>query len=122
MNISPFTIYVWGVADDIKSLCAGVAIAGVIVLGIGSIIAAIAHFHDEIDDDNKPFVKKLLTRSGLLIALCAAISALTPSSKTIALMVVLPRIAQSDAIQKDAPEVYRMAVDALKAKLQPVEK
>lgn len=44
-----------------------------------------------------------------------------PNSKTVALMIILPKIAESKAIQTDLPEIYDDAVAALKSYLKPKE-
>ena len=44
---------------------------------------------------------------------------LVPSSRTIALMIVAPAIINSEPIQKDLPEIYQMAKEALKQTLKP---
>ena len=45
--------------------------------------------------------------------------ALTPSSKTIAMMVVIPKIVDSKVVQQDLPEIYDLALKALKEQLTP---
>ena len=41
-------------------------------------------------------------------------SVLLPSSKTIAMMYVIPKMADSEVIKKDVPEMYEMAKEALR--------
>lgn len=50
-------------------------------------------------------------------ATCLILHTLTPSSKNLALIYVLPRIADSKVIQKDLPELYDIAISSLKNKL-----
>lgn len=50
-------------------------------------------------------------------AICLIFHTLTPSSKNLALIYVLPRIADSKVIQKDLPELYDMAIVGLKSKM-----
>jgi hypothetical protein len=40
-----------------------------------------------------------------------------PSSKTIAAMVVIPEIANSDVIKRDIPDIYEAAIGKLRAEL-----
>jgi len=54
---------------------------------------------------------------GAVAALALLATALLPSSRTIAAMYVLPRIAESRVIQTDLPELYDMAIGALKDQL-----
>ena len=52
-----------------------------------------------------------------IVALSLSVNALVPSSKTVAMMVVIPAIAQSKVVQKDLPDIYDIAVTALKGAL-----
>lgn len=64
-------------------------------------------------------LSKMAIRICLLIAVpFGAIRTITPSSDTIAMMVVIPQITQSSVVQKDIPELYRSAVEALKRQLK----
>ena len=54
-----------------------------------------------------------------LFAATLIVHMMLPSSKTVAMMVVVPAISQSKAIQQDLPDIYNMAIDALKAQLTP---
>ena len=46
------------------------------------------------------------------------VASLMPSSRTIAVMVVAPAIINSEPIQKDLPELYKAAKDALMGTLK----
>jgi hypothetical protein len=73
----------------------------------------------EGDDELANIVFKIWKRVAIGFCLSILVVTLTPSSKTFALMVVLPRLADSQFIQKDAPDIYKLAIDALKKQLQP---
>jgi multisubunit Na+/H+ antiporter MnhG subunit len=51
----------------------------------------------------------------LIISTCGAI--LTPSTKQMAAIIVVPTIVNSTAVQKDVPELYNLGVEWLKDKL-----
>lgn len=51
----------------------------------------------------------------LIISTCGVI--LTPSTKQMAAIIVVPKIADSTAVQKDVPELYSLGVEWLKDKL-----
>ncbi len=68
---------------------------------------------DEIKIPKKT-VFLLLIPFGLLFA---GLAVFLPSSNTFAAMVVIPRITESEAIQKDLPELYKAAVEKLKEEL-----
>lgn len=106
--MTPFTIYLWQLADSIKDLFGVVAI----ILGCAAgFLLFIATLEQEA----------LLVKIGaiLLVAtfLFGACTALIPSSKTIAMMIAIPAIANSEPIQKDLPELYQLAKDALKEQI-----
>lgn len=63
--------------------------------------------------------RKWLVLGAFFTLFMGTISALTPSSKAIAVMVIAPAIINSEPIQKDSPEIYQMAKDALKETLAP---
>lgn len=66
-------------------------------------------------DEAGPFRRKC----SILFAILLSASTLMPDKQTVALMVVAPAIINSEPIQKDLPEIYQMAKDALKQTLQP---
>lgn len=45
------------------------------------------------------------------------LTALTPTTGTLAGMYLVPRISESKAIQQDLPEIYEMAIERLKSEL-----
>lgn len=51
----------------------------------------------------------------LIISTCGAI--LTPSTKEMAAIIMVPKIVNSTAVQKDVPELYSLGVEWLKEKL-----
>lgn len=63
-------------------------------------------------------MEKLLQRAakigGIAAVLFAITATFTPSSKTIAMMYVIPKLADSEVIKKDVPEMYEMAKEALR--------
>jgi hypothetical protein len=55
------------------------------------------------------------------MAIAGALSAFLPGTKTLAAAYVVPAIASSQAVQKDFPELYDLAINKLKEQLKPVE-
>ena len=105
--MSPWLIYWWSQADVLRDML-GVSSLGVLVV-IGGVAAMMAGEGVEIP--------RWMRAATVASALCGIVSLLIPSSRTIALMYVLPRVAESDVIQRDMPELYGLAIDALKAEL-----
>jgi hypothetical protein len=50
--------------------------------------------------------------------LAGALFTITPSSSGFAAMVIVPKIIESEAIQKDLPDIYKSAVEKLKESLK----
>lgn len=93
-------IYFWGQADLIRGL---LLVAGALSF-FGMIVTA-----DERPKNKLPF---------WLMIIFTTLGGLFPSSNTIATMVILPEIVNSEVIQKDLPEIYKMAIEKLKAELE----
>lgn len=105
--MSPWVIYWWSQADSMREVLGVMSAMVLIIGGFGSVM-----YYAE-NNELPRWVKALLCAA--VVAGFAAV--LIPSSRTIALMYVLPRVADSDVIQRDMPELYRLAVDALKSEL-----
>ncbi len=119
MNISPFFIYSWQLADKLIQastiICMLALIAAILAFTVGS---AVIDMHPESERAIKSLRKNSL-RSGLAALL---VWVFTPSSNTVAMMVVIPEISKSQVIQKDLPELYSIAIEALKSGLKPETK
>ncbi len=117
MTLSPFLIYLWGQADKLVSIFGGVAGIALLIGGILTIVTSLMPATEFISEEQYKKIRKLglasLTIGGFFISAYVV----TPESKTIATMVVLPAIVNSQPIQKDLPDIYNLAVDTLKKKI-----
>jgi len=105
--MNPWLIYAWSQADTVRdALGMAALVAGI----LGGMTIAFS-----LEEGNE--VPRLARNAIVAAALAGLVALVLPSSRTIALMYVLPRVADSEAIQRDVPELYRLAVDALKAEL-----
>lgn len=143
MNISPLTIYLWQLADTLHqsfSIIASVSAAMVCFFWFGMRFnrgnantkkCELEGIDETFTSLKKRTVLEIEMRQGaagkmrshfLWWSLVLLISffgrTLTPSSSTIAMMVVIPQIAESKMVQKDLPELYNAAVEALKNNLK----
>lgn len=113
--MSEFDVYFWTRLDYLQ----GTSIAFTVVLGIALIFLSIVHIVSRQNDwDYKVNVIPFYWVFTVLILLCIVI----PSSKEYAMIKVIPRIANSELsaqIQKDVPELYQIAMSALKEKIAP---
>lgn len=109
MDISAFSIYLWQQADTIIDAMGGIIPAMVLLTIIFHVIAY------ETGNNGFAFLGTWITPTVAILAV--AVIVLMPRSKTVAMMVVIPAIAHSKVIQTDLPEIYDMAIHALKAQL-----
>ncbi len=105
-------------ADKISSalfIIAGVAI-------FAAILAFICHYIYKDCYGNKdkknPITKSIITGIIATFLIATAI----PSTQTLCVMYALPAIVNSKVVQTDFPELYNIALQATKAKLQEVTK
>lgn len=116
MNISAFTIYLWGISENIQlvaSIISFVSGVATLISGVGAAIITCPSEKDERESAKMVFrfASKVLIPS-LLLAIAI------PDKKTIACMVIVPAIVESKVIQQDVPELYNMAVESLKESLK----
>lgn len=118
--ISAWDIYWVMQLDSIGTILFMFAVLGIIGGGLLQITRLVAA-SDENDAGAATFVR--LTRATpyfLMAAIAAAIAnGFLPSTKTAAMMVVVPRIANNEAIQREAGDLYGIAKDALRELAKP---
>lgn len=117
MNITASTIYFWQLADRLlKSL---EFISGILAIALlFSIVFLVGTNLDKGLEAVKPLARGMTWILAPCFFLSYAALTLVPSSNTIAMMVVIPKIAESKAIQQDLPDIYNAAVEALKSSLK----
>lgn len=117
MNISPLTIYLWQLADPLKIHMQIATMAIAVVGGISLICAALAAIDGASENTIGSMCKwgKAMMIAGLSVFMAASF---IPSSNAIAMMVVIPQIAESKIVKTDLPDLYNAAVEALKSSLK----
>lgn len=110
MTITPATLYWITRLDNLCGILAFIAAFGAIAL----VITTIAYFLSEPYDAEKAGYRRWIKRFGITVSTVLILGVFIPSSKEIAMFYVVPRIAESDVIKRDVPELYDMGVDALK--------
>lgn len=120
MEITPLTIYLWQLADNVKAAgalaCALITIGAIIHLVWGGM--TLDSCPNEEQTERARSALKIGRRLIIALAALLSLSCLLPSSNTIAMMVVIPKIADSKVIQQDVPDLYNTAVEALKDQLK----
>lgn len=113
MQISPFHIYLWQVADTAQGMLTPVVVVAVFcsLILLGMYVAL----------SDSPDERALYTKLGPSIWKATSfffiLRLLTPSSDAIAMMIVIPKLVNSEVVQKDIPELYTIALNALKSEL-----
>lgn len=121
--ISPWQIYLVMQLDSIRDLFGGIAISlifGSVVIGAFVLMhASDDEYSWNIDrkDDRKNkragFVRAIRIAFPFA-AVCLFAQAVIPSSKTAAAMIVIPAIANSEVLQKEAGDLYQLAKQGLR--------
>lgn len=123
MNISPLTIYLWQLADGVShTSCFLACIAGLFsaILFIAYFVARVCDTPDPEDAKDDPQLRMMRRIAYWLFPvffLLVIMANLVPTSKTVAMMVIIPEIAHSKVVQQDLPDIYNAAVKALKDQL-----
>ncbi len=117
MAITPSMMYWFTRASGIQTFCEVVAVIGAVFLIILIFLCVASGLEMETDDTAKAGHK--ITKTGLWVltpiwVVCLLGALFVPTSKELAMIYVVPHIAESDVIKKDVPELYDMGVDALK--------
>ncbi len=110
MTIDATMIYLWQLADSLRSLMG--ALAFVSFFAAFAVILWCAMWIEETKLKRWQVVLLLATP-----VVFSVLRALIPTSKTVAMMVVVPGIVESRVIKEDLPEVYDAALKALKSQL-----
>lgn len=105
MEITPLTIYLWQLADGLKDT---VLVMGLLFAVPTLVCAMIGH----IEESKRALIGSAF--SFVCAMMLFLVGIFTPSSKTIAMMYVIPKLADSEVIKKDVPEMYEMAKEALR--------
>lgn len=116
MTLSYTLMYWFTRLDTINIICSIFAFIGFFVIGITTAI----YFTASVDtySDEAPAITKVCKRviktliAPWIIALLGLM--FVPTSKEMAMIYVVPNIADSQVIKQDIPEIYDLGVDALK--------
>ena len=112
--MSAWTVYWLFKLDSINF----VLILFAIFTGIGTLFLTLFKIGAEVNDDDE--VKKackLAKPIPIIFAVCLLLSTLLPDTKTMAAIIVLPKIASAENLEtvgKDAGDIYTLAMQRLK--------
>ena len=117
--ITAWDIYWVMQLDSIKTLF---TVASVVIL-IGLLMFPIwMMMLEDVCDDANGVGKRIAKWGAGSLLISAGIVAFLPSSRTAAAMIIIPKIANSETIQKEAGDLYQLAKDGLRRLVAPPEK
>ena len=118
--------------DNVHDLLCGILVATFIALGILSVIAGIATFVSDTEEDRQKaaFARRVWLGAALIALLSGLIHVFTPTTKELAAIIVVPKIANSTLVTEKIPqelsELYTLAkqymIESLKEKKKEAEK
>ncbi len=106
-------LYLWSISGNVQTLF---VVCG-IVLSVGGMFMFVEM--SEFEESPEFSWTILIPMLGVTMLL---LSALIPCKKDIAMIYIVPKIANSDIIQKDVPEMYDLAKDRIKELISDGEK
>lgn len=122
MNVTPSMLYWLTRLDNINATFCTLAFLG----GLAFVFSAFFYIMTKCDDACDEMSKKVASTAFKIIAplwLLGVVGAIfTPTSKEMAMIYVVPHIAESQVIKQDIPELYDMGVAALKDWLKSEQK
>jgi len=108
--VTPFEIYLICQLDDLKAVLCTIAVLGTVI----GTVSSIAILSCEDADDIPKSLKRGANILACLGILCIGLAVATPSSKTMAMMKVIPAIANNEDVQGECKELYGLAKQGLK--------
>lgn len=118
--------------DNVHDLLCGILVATFIALGILSVIAGIATFVSDTEEDRQKaaFARRVWLGAALIALISGLIHVFTPTTKELAAIIVVPKIANSTLVTEKIPqelsELYTLAkqymIESLKEKKKEAEK
>lgn len=113
--ISPFTIYLIMMLDEIKQMFGAVTFVGLITLVVCGMVLGIT------EGDAWPGIKRYLKWMAAPFVLSFLLWNLLPTPKVAAAMYIIPAIANNENVQREASELYDLAKQGLKNLVTPDE-
>lgn len=112
MELSPWTIYLVMKCDSVVGVFSVMAAAFIVLLCFVAMISLIAKLEDE--DEGKRLYVAAIAKKLAMVALISLIACcLFPDSKTVASMLILPKIVNNEAVSEEAKELYALAKQAM---------
>lgn len=117
--ITESTIYWILKLDELRGVCVAVCILTGLAV-VGSFLGWVIH-NAERDFENANWFRSIFFKMSFLFGFCVIAGTLIPSTKQMAMIKVVPMIANSEIVGEmstDAKEIYKMGIDAIKKQIQ----
>ena len=101
--------------DTVQVSCTVVAIFAGIGMGLASLFWGLETAMPTFGDGPAAGLGRAVRRCGLVVAVATLGAVLTPTSKQMAAIIVLPEIANSETVQIEAREIYDLAKEWLRS-------
>jgi hypothetical protein len=111
--------YVWSLDIGLLTHINNMLVALAVISGAASLFLILASAMLASDEEEIPkWVKGSIKCSLSVFLAVLLVGSIVPSTKTLATMIILPKIANSQVFQKDVPALYNLAIDRLKEILE----
>ena len=125
MTISTSLMYWFTRLDGLHNLFEAILILGISAFIVFTIAYIYAFCEEQIDSDAtliKKFASRVLKILSILLIFALSGSTFVPTSKEMAMIYVVPHLAESQVIKQDIPEIYDLGMNALKDWLKDAKK
>lgn len=116
MNLG-LIIYLFGLLNTVRGVAQFFMVAGVIATVIIGIAQFVNFVEEQFKDETKATLSKWHRRAMATAVICGIFFIFVPDRNTAALIYILPKIAASETIKRDIPELYDLAVKRLKEEI-----
>lgn len=121
--MSPWLVYLWTRADSVVNASIGFAILSGVTGALCGLCCLMTGFEDY--DNEHTALKKVFKWLITIFIILTSIAVLTPTKKDIAMIYVIPKMANSQTFKElsdSTPEITKLALEALKETLQGMTK
>ena len=114
MNLTAFNLYLISRLDMIREFCFVAAAIAAFVAGIVLLHVYVMNEHEYRDKkEQSEAAMPWMKRCALLFTVCALAMTFIPSANQMLLILGVPAVLQSRAVQKDIPELYEKVIQRL---------
>ena len=114
MEISPLEIYFIMQADSIVAMAKGLIFFPLTLIVFSAIFNLVTVGEDTVEAKSmRDLANKAMPISLICLLVLALVASLTPSSKTLAVMYLVPEVMSNESITHEAKEIYSLMKEGL---------